>query len=217
MPADFIPRKGYYRKLRVYQIAEIIYDVTFIFARRFLSKGDRTTDQMIQAARSGKQNIAEGSAAGSTSKETEIKLTNVAKASLQELLIDYEDFLRVRDFELWEKDSPKAVTTRRICAGNADSSFYREAVKIRSAETVANIAIILIHQADVLLYRLIERQKADFLKQGGIREQMTKARIQYRSSQSSQNTQSTQSSQSSQSSQSTQSTPNDHQSNLSKQ
>lgn len=191
MSDKFIPQKGYYRKLRVYQIAEIIYDVTFIFTQRFLSKGDRTVDQMIQAARSGKQNIAEGSAAGSTSKETEIKLTNVAKASLQELLIDYEDFLRTRDFELWEKDSPKAVVSRRICAGDNDSSFFREAVKTRSAETVANIAIILIHQADVLLYRLIERQKADFLRHGGIREQMTKARVQYRSSRSAQSSPST--------------------------
>lgn len=194
MPDDFIPQKGYYRKLRAYQVAEIIYDITYIFTQRFLSKGDRTIDQMIQAARSGKQNIAEGSSAGSTSKETEIKLTNVAKASLQELLIDYEDYLRVRDLELWEKDSPKAVKTRFICARNNDTSFYREAVNIRSAETVANIAIILIHQADVLLYRLIERQKSDFLQQGGIREQMTRARIQYRKSQSSQSTPSSQSS-----------------------
>lgn len=192
MPDDFIPQKGYYRKLRAYQVAEIIYDITYIFTQRFLSKGDRTIDQMIQAARSGKQNIAEVSSAGSTSKETEIKLTNVAKASLQELLIDYEDYLRVRDLELWEKDSPKAVKTRFICARNNDTSFYREAVNIRSAETVANIAIILIHQADVLLYRLIERQKSDFLQQGGIREQMTRARIQYRKSQSSQSTQSSQ-------------------------
>lgn len=194
MTDEFIPQKGYYRKLRVYQIAEIIYDVTYIFTQRFLSKGDRTVDQMVQAARSGKQNIAEGSAAGSTSKETEIKLTNVAKASLQELLIDYDDFIRTRDFELWEKNSPKAVATRRICATKNDSSFFREAVRIRSAETVANIAIILIHQADVLLYRLIERQKADFLRQGGIREQMTKARLQYRNNQSSQSSRSSRSS-----------------------
>lgn len=194
MAENFIPQKGYYRKLRVYQVAEIIYDVTFIFTQRFLAKGDRTVDQMVQAARSGKQNIAEGSAAGITSKETEIKLTNVAKASLQELLIDYEDFLRTRDLELWEKDSPKAITTRRICAKNNDSSFYRDAVKIRTAETVANIAIILIHQADVLLYRLIERQKSDFLRQGGIREQMTRARVEYRKTQSAQRTQSSPSS-----------------------
>lgn len=125
MTDEFIPQRGYYRKLRVYQIAEIIYDVTYIFTQRFLSKGDRTVDQMVQAARSGKQNIAEGSAAGSTSKETEIKLTNVAKASLQELLIDYEDFIRTRDFELWEKNSPKAVATRRICATNNLILFQR--------------------------------------------------------------------------------------------
>lgn len=195
MSDDFIPQKGHYRKLRAYQVAEIIYDVTYIFTQRFLSKGDRTIDQMIQAARSGKQNIAEGSSAGCTSKETEIKLTNVAKASLQELLIDYEDYLRVRDLELWEKDSPKAVKTRLICARNNDTSFYREAVNIRSAETVANIAIILIHQADVLLYRLIERQKSDFLQHGGIREQMTRARIQYRKNQSTPSSLSSQSSQ----------------------
>lgn len=182
MSTDFISQKGYYRNLRVYKIAEIIYDITYIFTQRFLSKGDRTIDQMIQAARSGKQNIAEGSSAGSTSKETEIKLTNVAKASLQELLIDYEDFLRVRELELWPKDSQKALVTRKICSEQNDTNYYREAVKIRSAETVANIAIILIHQADVLLYRLIERQKADFLKDGGIREQMTRARLNYRNS-----------------------------------
>lgn len=146
----------------------------------FFEKGDRTVDQMIQAARSGKQNIAEGSSAGSTSKETEIKLTNVAKASLQELLIDYEDFIRVRDLDLWDKDSEKALKTRRICARTTDAAFFRDAVKCRSAETVANIAIILIHQADHLLYRLIERQKQDFLQSGGIREQMTKARIGHR-------------------------------------
>lgn len=196
MSDEFIPQKGYYRNLRVYKIAEIIYDISYIFVRRFLDKGDRTIDQMIQAARSGKQNIAEGSSAGSTSKEAEIKLTNVAKASLQELLIDYEDFLRVRDLERWDKNSEKAVITRRICASNNDSAFFREAVKVRSAETVANIAIILIHQADVLLYRLIERQKDDFLRQGGIREQMSSARREFRYNQSAQSPRSSQSSQS---------------------
>lgn len=182
--SDFIPQKGYYRNLRAYQVAEIIYDITYIFSQRFLKKGDRTVDQMIQAARSGKQNIAEGSVAGSTSKETEIKLTNVAKASLQELLIDYEDYLRVRNLELWPKDSAKCIATRRICASNKDSAYFREAVKIRTDETVANIAIVLIHQADVLLHKLIERQKSDFLKEGGIREQMATARINYRNNQS---------------------------------
>ena len=178
--SEFIPQKGYYRNLRVYQVAEIIYDITFIFTKRFINRGDRTADQMIQAARSGKQNIAEGSAAGSTSKETEIKLTNVAKASLQELLLDYEDYLRVRELELWPKDSKKAIQTRNICRVNNDSAFFREAVAIRTDETVANICIILIHQADVMLHNLIERQKADFLAQGGIREQMSSARRDFR-------------------------------------
>lgn len=178
--SDFIPQKGYYRNLRVYKVAEIIYDVTYIFVNRFFQKGDRTVDQMLQAARSGKQNIAEGSAAGSTSKETEIKLTNVAKASLQELLLDYEDYLRVRGLEKWDKESEKAIRTRNICRQNNDSEYYRKSVEIRSDETVANIAIILIHQADVLLYKLIEQQKADFIKNGGIREQMSIARREHR-------------------------------------
>lgn len=190
---DFIPQKGYYRSLRVYKVSEIIYDVTYIFVKRFLSKGDRTTDQMLQAARSGKQNIAEGSAAGVTSKEMEIKLTNVAKASLQELLLDYEDYLRVRGLNLWDKDSPKALQTRRICQSNNNSAMYRDAVSVRSDETVANIYIILIHQADVMLQRLIERQKSDFLNNGGIREQMSTARRIFRSTQSTRSSQSTQS------------------------
>lgn len=192
--SDFIPQKGYYRKLRVYQVAEIIYDVTYIFVKRFIGRGDRTADQMLQAARSGKQNIAEGSSAGSTSKETEIKLTNVAKASLQELLIDYEDYLRVRGLAQWDKESEKAVQTRRYCRCHLDSSVYREAMVVRTDETVANICIVLIHQADVMLHNLIERQKADFLREGGIREQMATARRAARSFQSSQSTQSSQSS-----------------------
>ena len=98
-PKPFLPHGGSYKNLVAYQKAECIYDVTFFFAHQFLEKGDRTIDQMVQAARSGKQNIAEGAAAGNTSKETEIKLTNVAKASLQELLADYEDFLRVRGLD----------------------------------------------------------------------------------------------------------------------
>lgn len=205
MNTTFIPQQGFYRNLRVYRIAEIIYDITYIFTGRFLSKGDRTIDQMVQAARSGKQNIAEGSVAGSTSKETEIKLTNVAKASLQELLIDYEDYLRVRNLHQWSKNEEKALITRRICMNNNDSAYFREAVRVRTDETVANIAIILIHQADVLLHRLIERQKSDFLKNGGIREQMTKARLDSRRQSSAPaNYQNPRSSQSSQSSQPTQ-------------
>src|SRR5580693_48243 len=108
MEPGFIPPHGNYRELLSYQKAEVVYDLTFRFCQRFLSRGDRTIDQMVQAARSGKQNIAEGSKASGTSKETEIKLTNVARASLEELLLDYRDFLRVRDLRQWEKDSKEA-------------------------------------------------------------------------------------------------------------
>ena len=177
----FLKNKGNYKSLRVYKVSKIIYDITYLFTRRFLSARDRTTDQMVQAARSGKQNIVEGSKAATTSMETQLKLTNVAKASLQELLEDYEDYLRVRELAIWDKDSEKALQTRRFCATHLDDAYYREAVKVRSDETVANIAIILIHQADVLLQGLIDRQQSDFLAQGGIREQMSQARRQWRS------------------------------------
>ena len=136
---------------------------------------------MVQAARSGKQNIVEGSKAATTSMETQIKLTNVAKASLQELLEDYEDYLRVRDLSIWDKDSEKAMQTREFCATHLDDAYYRQAVKVRSDETVANIAIILIHQADVLLQGLLNSQQREFLENGGIREQMSQARRQWRS------------------------------------
>lgn len=177
MSSDFIPQKGYYRKLRVFQIAEVLYDITYMFTQRFFSKGDRTVDQMVQAARSGKQNIAEGSCAGTTSKETEIRLTNVAKSSLHELMLDYEDYLRVRGLPIWKADSDDAMKSRRICANHSDSAFYINALKDYPDYSIANIAII--HQADVLLDRLIERQKRDFLAYGGIREQMSAARRAY--------------------------------------
>ena len=106
-PHTFLPRHGHYRNLRVYKVTEIIYDITYYFTHKFLSRGDRTVDQMIQAARSGKQNIAEGNQAAATSSETEIKLTNVAKASLEELLDDYEDYIRVRNLEQWGKSHPR--------------------------------------------------------------------------------------------------------------
>ena len=182
MPTDksFLPQKGNYRKLIVFQKAECIYDITHHFAHRFLEKGDRTIDQMVQAARSGKQNIAEGSAASTTSSETELKLMNVAKASLQELLIDYEDYLRVNNLTLWQTDDPRYRQTRAVTSKHNDSAYYREALPSRSAETIANIAITLIHQTDALLLRLIERLKQQFLEQGGIKEQMSAARRNWR-------------------------------------
>jgi len=157
-----------------------VYDVTFYFAHHYLEKGYRTIDQMVQAARSGKQNIAEGAAAGNTSKETEIKLTNVAKASLQELLVDYEDFLRVRGLKQWQPDDARLAQTKRACAAHNDSEYYRKAMPERSAETIANIAITLIHQTDWLLNKLIEKLEIQFVENGGVKEQMTKARKEYR-------------------------------------
>lgn len=192
---DFLPQRGNYKSLRTYQVAECIYDITYIFTSRFLKRGDRTIDQMVQAARSGKQNIAEGSMAGTTSKKTEIHLTNVARSSLQELLVDYEDYLRVRNLCIWDADSEKTVATRNFCRKHNDSAVYREKMAQRSDETVANIAIVLIHQADYLLRKLIERQKADFLEKGGISEQMSKARREYRSDRSYQINRSNQSNQ----------------------
>lgn len=176
----FITQKGDYRSLLFYQKAECIYDITWHFAHTYLEHGDRTIDQMVQSARSGKQNIAEGAAAGTTSTETELKLTNVAKASLQELLIDYEDYLRVRGLHQWQQGEEKYEQTRAYCRAHSASADYREAIKVRSDEAIANIAIVLIHQTDYLMQRYFNRLKKDFLEHGGIREEMNRARREYR-------------------------------------
>ncbi len=181
---SFIPAHGGYRELLSYQKAEIVYDLTFRFCQRFLKKGDRTIDQMVQAARSGKQNIAEGTHASSTSKEMELKLVNVARSSLEELLLDYQDYLRVRDLRIWDKNSKEARYARQL--GNKPHTTYesyREFCETRPAEVVANIALCLIHQTNYLLDQQIRRLEKDFVKQGGLRERMTKARLNYRNQQ----------------------------------
>lgn len=184
MSDGFIPTHGNYRQLLSYQKAEVIFDITFQFCRRFLVKPDRTIDQMIQAARSGKQNIAEGSMASGTSTETEIKLIGVARASLEELLVDYQDYLRVRDLPLWQKDSKEALYVRSLGRQGHGShetyETYRSFVETRPAEVVANIAICLIHQSNFLLDRQLKSLERRFLAAGGIRERMTKARLQHR-------------------------------------
>lgn len=180
MAKTFLQRKGNYRGLIVFRKAECIYDITYYFAHKYLMANDRTVDQMIQAARSGRQNIAEGCEDGTASVETEIKLLSVAKGSLQELLLDYEDYLRVRNLTLWDINSEKALQTRRVCARNNDSAFYRKAIVERSDETICNIAITLIHQTDMLLWKYIEKLQADFIQNGGIKEKMYKARTNYR-------------------------------------
>lgn len=176
-----IPPRGDYQTLLSYQKAEVIYDLTFRFAHKYLSKGDRTVDQMIQSARSGKQNILEGSKAALTSKETEIKLTSVGRASLEELLADYRDYLRVRDHVIWEKDSREALFVRRLGRKTPHTfELYREFMETRPPEVIANIVICLIHQANYLLDQQLRRLEKDFLEQGGLRERMFKARLDYR-------------------------------------
>lgn len=180
----FLPAAGGYRNLRAYKLSEIIYDMTVIFAERFVRPGSRTRDQMEQAARSGKQNIAEGSEASMTSKETEIKLTNVAKASLEELLLDYEDFLRQHQRQQWSKTHPRI---RKLRAYLMSDDFMNNPTKYAhrlNDEEFCNLCITLINQATYLLRKLLESQQQLFLEQGGIKEQMYRARINYRNNMS---------------------------------
>lgn len=177
----FIPKHGGYKNLLTYQKAEIIYDGTVYFCNKFLAKYDRTKEQMIQAARSGKQNIAEGSMASATSKETEIKLTNVARASLEELLIDYQDFLRNNGLKEWEKEHKYVKRLRELNrTPGANYETFKKAIEHPNPEISANVLISLIKINSYLLSRQIKKLEEDFIKQGGLRERMTQARINYR-------------------------------------
>ncbi|MFN8526432.1 MAG: four helix bundle suffix domain-containing protein [Chloroflexota bacterium] len=172
-----VPSHGGYDRLVSYQKAVVVFDTTTIFCQRFVDRRSRTHDQMIQAARSGKQNIVEGSQASGVSKETEIRLTGVARASLEELLEDYRDFLRTADHELWEKQSSRAQYVRRLGAtGGGGRDRFVEFARTRPAPIVANIIICLIHQANYLLDRQIRRLEQDVLRDGGFRERMSAAR-----------------------------------------
>ena len=158
----------------------MIFQLTYDFCERFLSKGDRTIDQMVQAARSGKQNIIEGCAASTTSAKTEIKLVNVAKASLQELLEDYEDYLKTRHCRQWEEGSEELEAMRKLGKMHSDAAFFLELAATRPPETIANMCIVLIKQADYLLYRQLQRLSDDFLKNGGFTERLYRMRSQNR-------------------------------------
>ena len=178
----FIPTHGGYRNLFSYQKAEIIYDGTVYFTNRFFHKYDRTVGQMVQAARSGKQNIAEASMASGTSKETEIKLTNVARASLEELLIDYEDFLRTQKLPIWEKGHRLVARMRELnrSVPKPDYETFKKAIEHESPEICANAMITLIKITTYLLHQQIKQLETAFLNEGGLRERMTKARIEKR-------------------------------------
>ena len=177
----FLAPKGDYKNLIAFQKTECIYDITLYFVEHYLPRiGDRTVDQMVQAARSGKQNIAEGNETGTTSMETCIKLVNVAKASLKELQEDYEDYLRNHGNQKWDVRSQQCMNARKWCKEHSSPTDYMRVCQLRDNITLANIALVLIHQADFLLGRLLAKHKQDFLENGGIREQMSAARRNWR-------------------------------------
>lgn len=180
----FIPTHGGYRNLISYQKAEIIFDGTNYFCNRFFNKYDRTIGQMVQAARSGKQNIAEASMASATSKETEIKLTSVARASLEELLIDYEDFLRIRKLKKWTRNDRLSLRFDELNKiPDATYETFKKAIENADAAICANVMICLIKVTTFLLGRQMKKLETDFINEGGLRERMFKARIAKRNKQ----------------------------------
>ena len=163
--------------MKSFQMSEIVYDGTVKFCKRFVDQRSRTVDQMVQAARSGRQNIAEGSMASGTSKKTELKLVSVARASLEELLLDYEDFLRQRDLLLWAKDDSTAREIRSLASIlNRSYVTYKAYIEADSAETAANTMICLIHQTSYLLDQQLRQLDEAFLQQGGFTEKLYHAR-----------------------------------------
>ncbi len=176
-----IPPHGGYRNLVSYQMAEIVYDATVKFCERFIDKRSRTFDQMVQAARSGKQNIAEGSMASGTSKKIELKLIGIARASLEELLQDYEDFLRQRNLKLWDKNDKRVLEIRKIGKEKEKSYMsYKTYVENSSEEVATNTLICIIHQTNYLLDQLIRKLEEDFLKEGGFTERLYNFRKKYK-------------------------------------
>lgn len=177
---DFARPKTSYRKLIVYKKAEVIYDLTYLFLQKHISKKDRTYDQMLQAARSGKQNIVEGRTDAAISSEMEIKLFGVARGSLHELLNDYEDFMRTRSIPIWDSSHPRFPALRDICKTHNDSSFYLNIYPKLNDEELCNMLITLLRQEVFMLDKFIKLIKEDFLIKGGIKEQMMRARLQSR-------------------------------------
>ena len=202
-----LKNRGNYKELLTFKKATVIYDLTYHFVHTFLPKGDRTVDQMVQAARSGKQNIAEGNQAAATSAETELKLTNVAKASLEELCLDYEDYLRVRGLAQWDEGHPRYASVRSYSTSREFEASYAELLPRLSDEELANLCLTLIHQAIYMLHRLMLRQQERFVQEGGIRERMTRVRMANRNYQSTRNNQNYQSTRNNPSNPSIPSTP----------
>jgi four helix bundle suffix protein len=198
-PEGLIPKHGGYRNLKSFQVAQLVYDVTVRFCDRYIDRFSRTKDQMVQAARSGVQNIAEGSMASGTSKKTELKLTNVARASLEELRLDYEDFLRQRSLPQWEREDPRraALINRRCASAGEVAQWVKEihdgpsrphgqngpstkSTLSTYPEITANAALVLIAVACSLLDRQIAAQAEAFENEGGFTERLYKRRVQAR-------------------------------------
>ena len=180
-PPKLIPPHGGYRTLQSYQMSEMVYDATVVFCDRFINIRSRTHDQMVQAARSGKQNIVEGSAASGTSKKTELKLIGVARASLEELLLDLEDFLRQHGLPLWGKDHPKAKEVRGLCySKNRSYMTYKAYIEQSPPEIAANAMACLIHQTNYLLDQQLWTLEKAFLDEGGFTERLYRTRTEIR-------------------------------------
>jgi len=174
MNKALIPAHGGYRALKSFQNAELVYDCPIKFCDLFIDRRSRTHDQMVQAARSGRQNIAEGSQASGTSKKFELKLVGVARASLEELFLDYGDFLRQHGLKLWDKSHPTAIVIRRLAyEQNRSYSTYIERAPLPVA---ANTIICLIHQTNYLLDQQLRQLEKAFLEEGGFTERLYKAR-----------------------------------------
>lgn len=173
-----------WKDLYFYRKSDTLFQLTVEFCKRFLpAHGDRTVDQMVQAARSGKQNIVEGSEDGQTSSEMEIKLLNVARGSLQELRADYHDYLNTHHLALWPKDNERQQRLRLFCHSHNDYDDYEPLLAKMNDEEMANMALTLCHQTDKMMCAYIEKLEERFVKEGGIKERMHKARTGYRAEQ----------------------------------
>ena len=181
--AQVLRRQANWEDLYFYQKSNVLYQLTYVFTKRFLVRGDRTIDQMIQAARSGKQNIVEGSADGVTSTEMELKLLNVARSSIKELKEDYEDYIVSRHLERWKPDNTRYDGMLKFCRAHNRIEDYQGYFEKWTDEEMANIALTLCHMVDKMMTTYQKQLEETFIKEGGIKERMTAARLGYRTNQ----------------------------------
>ena len=184
--SNFAKPKTSYKKLFCFQKAEAIYDLTYYFLKKHIPAKDRTNDQMLQAARSCKQNIVEGRADSAASVEFEIKLYGIARGSLHELLNDYKDYARTRSLDIWDASHERFASLRKTCVEHNDTTYFMTLAPKLNDEEFCNMIITLIHQTISMLNKMIDLVKEDFVKNGGIKEQMFRARMSYRKEQNNQ-------------------------------